>query len=133
MIKIIIIIIIAIIVWNYDKIPSYNIHKNRNINNIVPIGSLTKNNNDKELYTDNNGVLWRKRSFLQSLLHDPFANYVFESYDKNKISSSEVLINKKLFDNGKQSFIPSSFNFYSSYEYPISHIFADVIPIILYP
>ena len=36
------------------------------------------------------------------------------------------------FDEGNQNFSPSSFNYYSSFNYPISHFFADILPIVMY-
>ena len=127
---IIIVLIVVFVAWNYDKIPSYDVHKNRNNNNIMPTGNLTETGK-KDLYIDENQIMWCKRKFLQSLFHNPFANYVFETCNANEISSSEVLANKQLFNAGKQLFTPSSFNFYSSYNYPISHLFADVLPALI--
>jgi hypothetical protein len=57
---------------------------------------------------------------------------VFETYDVNKQSSSEVQILKTDFDSGVQKFKTSSFNYYSSFNSPVSHFFADVVPIIIY-
>ena len=42
-----------------------------------------------------------------------------------------VLLSKE-FDNNYQNFIPASYNYYSSINDPISHLFADIIPIIIY-
>ena len=39
---------------------------------------------------------------------------------------------KSEFDNGKQNFKPASYNYYSFFNYPLSHLFADIIPIIIY-
>ena len=50
----------------------------------------------------------------------------------NIVSSSEVETNKKKFNNGKQVFKTASYNYYSSFHYPILHFFADVLPILLY-
>ncbi len=127
--------LILLVLFNYKKIPNKQQHINRNKYNIMPVGKLTKvinNNNNK--YIDKNGVIWLKRNFFQSILHNPFKNYIFETYsdDKNFVSSSEVESNKIDFDNGKQVFKPASYNYYSSFRYPISHLFADILPIALY-
>ncbi len=76
--------------------------------------------------------MWIRRTFLQSIFHNPFRYYVFETYDINKISSCEVEVLKKDFDNNYQNFKHESYNYYSSINDPISHLFADVIPIIIY-
>jgi hypothetical protein len=83
-------------------------------------------------FIDESGILWVKRGFVNSILHNPFKYYIFETYDKTKISSSEVEILKRDFDKGNQNFSPSSFNYYSSFNYPISHFFADILPIVMY-
>ena len=131
LITIIFCIILAGIVYNnYDKIPSRINHINRNKYNILPLGTLRQISGNK--YIDYNNVIWIKRGFLNSLLHNPFTNYVFETYNPRQISSSEVQILKTEFDNGIQNFRVSSFNYYSSFNSPISHLFADVLPIIIY-
>ena len=114
---------------NYDKIPSKIDHINRNQYNVFPVGELRhiKNNH----YIDNNDIIWVKRSFLSSALHNPFKYYVFETYDITKNSSSEVKILKTDFG-FKQTFQPSSFNYYSSYRFPVYHFFADVLPVFLF-
>jgi hypothetical protein len=124
-------VIILIVHLNYSKIPSFEEHVNRNKYNIFPAGILT-NIKDNNKYMDKNNVIWVKRGFLNSLLHNPFKYYVFETYDINKRSSSEVEILKKDFDNGIQQFKPASFNYYSSFNSPVSHSFADILPIIIY-
>lgn len=126
--------LILLVLFNYKKIPNKQQHINRNKYNIMPVGKLTKVNNDDRKYIDENGVIWIRRSFIQSILHNPFKNYIFETYsdDKNFVSSSEVESNKIDFDNGKQVFKPASYNYYSSFKYPISHLFADILPIVLY-
>jgi hypothetical protein len=130
-ILLIIIIVILIIVYkNYDKIPSKRDHINRNKNNILPVGQL-RYIKDNE-YIDNNGIIWIRRTFLTSILHNPFKYYVFETYSPDQISSSEVGVLKTEFDSGYQNFKPTSYNYYSSFNYPLSHLFADVIPIIIY-
>jgi hypothetical protein len=130
-ISIIIITIIIVIVYkNYSKIPSLKNHITRNKHNIFPVGELTQIKNDK--YKDKNNVIWIKRWFFNSLLHNPFKYYVFETYDVKKHDSSEVEILKTEFDNGNQNFEPASFNYYSSFNSPLSHFFADILPIILY-
>lgn len=137
-IYIFIIIIILLTLFNYKKIPSKEEHINRNKYNIMPVGKLTNINNinnKNNQYIDENGVIWLKRSFIKSLAHNPFKNYVFET-DLNKnnniVSSSEVEANKELFDSGKQVFRPATFNYYSSFYYPISHFFADMLPSLIY-
>ena len=111
---------------NYDKIPSRINHINRNQYNQFPIGKLSLIKDDE--FIDESGILWVKRGFLNSILHNPFKYYIF----KTKISSSEVEILKRDFDKGNQNFSPSSFNYYSSFNYPISHFFADILPIVMY-
>lgn len=130
-----IILIALLTLFNYIKIPSKEEHINRNKYNIMPVGKLTNIEDNK--YIDENGVIWLKRNFIQSILHNPFNNYVFETINSvnsnsNIVSSSEVIANKKMFDSGKQVFKTASFNYYSSFKYPISHFFADVLPIPLY-
>jgi hypothetical protein len=125
----ILIIIIFIIYNNYDKIPSKIEHINRNKYNVFPVGKLRHINNDN--FIDENNIIWKKRSFFNSILHNPFKYYIFETYSPNE-SSSEVEVLKSDFDNNVQNFKPSSYNFYSSFNYPLSHLFADVIPIIIY-
>ena len=114
----------------YDKIPSRINHINRNQYNQFPIGKLSLIKDDE--FIDESGILWVKRGFLNSILHNPFKYYIFETYDKTKISSSEVEILKRDFDKGNKNFKPSSFNYYSSFNYPISHFFADILPIVMY-
>jgi hypothetical protein len=96
----------------------------------MPVGKLKHLNNSK--YIDENKIIWLKRPFIKSLLHNPFKNYVFETYDENIISSSEALSDKVDFDNNIQVFSEASYNYYSSYLYPMSHLFADIIPYLLY-
>lgn len=127
---IIILIFIVILYQNYNKIPSKETHINRNKYNIFPVGQLTHIKDNE--YIDNNGIIWIKRNFLASLFHNPFQYYIFETYDINKISSSEVTVLKTEFDSGYQNFKPASYNFYSSFIFPISHTFADIIPIFIY-
>ena len=125
-----IILFLILIKINYDKIPSRINHINRNQYNQFPIGKLSLIKDDE--FIDESGILWVKRGFLNSILHNPFKYYIFETYDKTKISSSEVEILKRDFDEGNQNFSPSSFNYYSSFNYPISHFFADILPIVMY-
>jgi hypothetical protein len=118
---------------NYHKIPTKLDHINRNKTNIIPVGKLTLiSNNGDEYYLDENNIRWKKRSFFRNLLHNPFKYYTFETYDPNDISSSEATITITDFENGIMRFKPESFNYYSSYYSPVSHFFADVLPIILY-
>jgi len=130
LLTIILIIILIIIYKNYDKIPSKTDHINRNKYNTFPVKQLKyiKGNT----YVDNADIIWIKRSFLQSIFHNPFIYYVFETCDPNKIGSCEVKVLKNEFDNNYQNFKPSSYNYYSSMNDPISHLFADIIPIMIY-
>jgi hypothetical protein len=125
-----ILIIIIIIYKNYDKIPSKIEHINRNKYNVFPVGKLQHINNDN--FIDENNIIWKRRTFFNSILHNPFKYYVFETYSRDQISSSEVEVLKSDFDNNLQNFKPASYNFYSSFNYPLSHLFADIIPIIIY-
>lgn len=125
-------ILLVITSANYDKIPNKTQHVNRNKYNVLPFGKLTSIPNKENTYMDDNGKIWIKRNFIQSLLHNPFQNYVFETYNTSQISSSEAIVNKNMFDSGNQLFTPSSFNYYSSFQYPISHFFADILPIIIF-
>ena len=125
-----IILFLILLKINYDKIPSRINHINRNQYNQFPIGKLSLIKDDE--FIDESGILWVKRGFVNSILHNPFKYYIFETYDKTKISSSEVEILKRDFDKGNQKFKPSSFNYYSSFNYPISHFFADILPIVMY-
>jgi hypothetical protein len=93
----------------------------------MPAGKLTMISGNT--YRDENHIIWKIRSFIGSLYHDPMKNYVFETYDPDRVSSSEAVANKKMFDNGVQIFTPGTYNYYSSYYYPISHIIADILPI----
>ena len=128
---IIITIIILIVVYqNYNKIPSKMDHINRNKYNIFPVGQLRHITENK--YIDNNNIIWLRRTFLTSLFHNPFKYYVFETYDLNKTSSSEVEVLKNEFDNNYQNFKPATYNYYSSFIYPLYHLFADVIPSFIY-
>ena len=130
-ITVIVVILIVIIVYShYDKIPSKKDHINRNKHNVFPVGNLTHIKDDK--YIDKNNIIWIKRGFFNSLLHNPSEQYVFETHDLNKGSSSEVEILKKEFDNDIHNFKPASFNYYSSFNSPLSHFFADFLPIIIY-
>ena len=123
-----ILIIFIILIINYSKIPSYRNHIHRNKYNVPPVGNLKHIQNNK--YIDENGIIWMKRGFFTSLLHNPFKNYVFET--RGNISSSEVQIVKKDFDQNLQNFKFASFNYYSSFDSKVSHFFADVLPIIIY-
>ena len=129
-ILIMVILFLILLKINYDKIPSRINHINRNQYNQFPIGKLSLIKDDE--FIDESGILWVKRGFVNSILHNPFKYYIFETYDKTKISSSEVEILKRDFDEGNQNFSPSSFNYYSSFNYPISHFFADILPIVMY-
>ena len=121
-----------LIVKNYHKIPTKIQHINRNKTNILPVGKLRLIQNNVDEYLDENNIKWKKRTFFRNLTHNPFKNYTFETYSPNYIYSSEATITIADFENGIMRFKPESFNYYSSYFYPVSHFFADVLPIILY-
>lgn len=121
----------AMILYLYrDKIPSYNDHMNRNQNNQLPAGKLSPSN--KNTYVDEAGTVWIRRTFLLSILHNPLKYYVFESHDPTCQSSFEVEATKTDFDAGFQSFRFATYNFFSSNIHPLSHFFADILPILLY-
>jgi hypothetical protein len=124
---------LILLLLNYHKIPTKIQHINRNKMNILPVGKLTLiPNNGDEYYLDENNIKWKKRTFFRNLLHNPFKNYTFETYNPDDISSSEATITITDFENRIMRFKPESFNYYSSYYSPVSHFFADVLPIILY-
>lgn len=124
---------LILLLHNYHKIPTKIQHINRNKTNILPVGKLMLiSNNGDEYYLDENNIKWKKRTFFRNLLHNPFKNYTFETYDPNEISSSEATITITDFENEIMRFKPESFNYYSSYYSPVSHFFADVLPIMLY-
>jgi hypothetical protein len=126
-------LLLILLLQNYHKIPTKIQHINRNKMNILPVGKLTLiPNNGDEYYLDENNIKWKKRTFFRNLLHNPFKNYTFETYSPYDISSSEATITITDFENGILRFKPESFNYYSSYFSPVSHLFADVLPIILY-
>lgn len=126
-------ILLLLLVENYHKIPTKLQHINRNKMNILPVGKLVLvPNNSDDYYLDEHNIKWKKRTFFRNLLHNPFKNYTFETYDPNDISSSEATITITDFENRIMRFKPESFNYYSSYYSPVSHFFADVLPIILY-
>lgn len=112
--------------------PSLEEHVERNKHNIPPKGKLTLIDNKKRLYLDENNVIWYQRNFWQSLLHNPFQNYLLEEYDEKKQSSSEVEITRDNFQKGLYSYKTASFNYYSSIFSPFHHIVADLLPIIFY-
>ena len=127
------IIVSILFVTNYHKIPTRLQHANRNKTNILPVGKLRFiPNNGDEYYLDANNIKWKKRTFIRNLLHNPFKNYTFETYYPNVIYSSEATITIADFESGNMIFKPQSFNYYSSYYHPVSHLFADILPIILY-
>jgi hypothetical protein len=124
---------LILLLQNYHKIPTKIQHINRNKMNILPVGKLMLiPNNGDEYYLDENNIKWKKRTFFRNLLHNPFKNYTFETHYPDDISSSEATITITDFENGIMRFKPESFNYYSSYYSPVSHFFADVLPIILY-
>ena len=121
---------ILLLAQNYGKIPSLQKHRSRNKDNILPAGRLRLVREPD--YVDDNNIIWRKRTFLQSVFHHPFKNFTFETVNPKKISSSEAVILKSDFDKGRMRFKNGSFNYYSSFTHPIDHFFADVLPIALY-
>lgn len=126
-------LLLILLLQNYHKIPTKIQHINRNKMNILPVGKLTLiPNNGDEYYLDENNIKWKKRTFFRNLLHNPFKNYTFETYNPDDISSSEATITITDFENGIMRFKTGSFNYYSSYYSQVSHFFADVLPIILY-
>jgi hypothetical protein len=120
----------SLILVNYGKIPSLRDHIRRNQYNIFPAGKLIQY--DKNKYIDEDEIIWVKRDFLYSVFHNPLKYYVFESYDPETQYSFEVKAVKDEFDKGIQIFRFGSFNFYSSINHPVSHFFADVLPIFIY-
>jgi hypothetical protein len=121
---------IVLLAQNYKLIPTRKQHMSRNKYNILPANKLRLLK--EPYYIDDNHIMWRKRAFLQSLFHNPFKNYTFETMNPKKVSSSEAIIIKSDFDKGIMRFRNGTFNFYSSYTHPIEHFFADVLPIALY-
>jgi hypothetical protein len=115
--------------WLYIDIKDYHINRNRY--NVLPVGKLTLIKTNE--YRDENGIRWLKRGFLHSLLHNPFKYYVFETYDSKIESSSEFIVLKTNFDTYNAiTFEPSSFNYYSSFRFPVKHFFTDVIPFLFF-
>ena len=123
-------VLVLLVVVNYEKIPSVYEHRRRNQHNIFPVGKLTHYRDNK--YIDAAGIVWARRGFLKSLLHNPFKYYVFESYDPQRQYSFEVQTLKDDFDKGLQRFTLGTFNFYSSITHPLSHVMADILPIVIY-
>jgi len=121
-------VFIMLLIGNYHKIPTRTQHINRNKTNILPAGKLRLSKGG--YYLDENNIKWKKRTFFRNLLHNPFRNYTFETYYPNY--SSEATITIADFEKGIMRFKPESFNYYSSYDSPVSHFFADILPIILY-
>lgn len=121
---------IVLLAMNYDKIPTKKVHMNRNKHNVLPSKRLKLVKDD--IYVDENRKTWMKRPFYLSLFHDPLKNYVFETINSKKASSSEAIIKKSNFDKGVMKFENGSFNFYSSHNHPVDHFFADVLPDALY-
>lgn len=132
--KLLILILVLNIVFidKFFYFPSFKEHIERNKFNIYPKGKLILINREKSLYKDENNIIWYKRSFIKSVFHEPFENYVFEEYDERKNESSEAQILKQDFDTGVTNFKPASYNYYSSIFHPWRHFVADVLPIFLY-
>ena len=121
---------ILLLTQNYSKIPTLKKHRFRNKHNILPAKKLKLMKDP--YYVDANNITWKKRTFLHSIFHNPFNNYTFETINSKKVSSSEAIILASDFDKGRMRFKNGSFNYYSSYTHPVSHFFADVLPIALY-
>ena len=115
---------------HYKEIPALKKHRFRNKHNVLPVGRLKLVKDP--YYVDDNNIIWQRRTFLHSIFHHPFKNYTFETIDSKKRSSSEAIISKSDFDKNRMRFKNGSFNYYSSYTHPVSHFFADVLPIALY-
>ena len=121
---------LIIIYFNIQYIPSYNEHTNRNINNILPYGKLKHIKSNK--YQDEKGIIWLKRSWFQSIFHEPNKYYVFESDNPNLNSSYEAVILQRDFDNNIYKFDHGTYNYSSSFRHPIKHFFSDMLPSIIY-
>ncbi len=121
---------IVLLAMYYDEIPTKKVHMNRNKHNVLPSKHLKLVKED--IYIDEDRKTWMKRPFYLSLLHNPLKNYVFETISSKKVSSSEAIIKKSNFDKGVMKFENGSFNFFSSYNHPVDHFFADVLPDVLY-
>jgi hypothetical protein len=125
----ILLIIILAIVYLSPLIPSKEKHLTRNRFNKLPVGTLKWRDNK---FVDSVGTVWVRRPYIMSLTHNANKNYVFESYDTSKTSSSEATADKTQFDNGKQIFTHGSFNYHTPFQHPILHVFSDVLPSFLY-
>jgi|LakMenEpi03Aug12_release.lakeMendotaPanAssembly.Ray.scaffolds.fasta_scaffold218767_2 hypothetical protein len=124
------VVFILFLAPHYKEIPTFKKHRFRNKHNILLAGRLKLVKGP--YYVDDNNITWKKRTFLQSIFHNPLKNYTFETVNSKKVSSSEAVILKSDFDRGRMRFKNGSFNYYSSYTHPVSHFFADVLPIALY-
>ena len=129
---------VTLFLKNWDKIPSREDHANRNKHNVLPLGKLRRIKDD--IYMDESGVAWIKRPYYRNLLHNPLKYYTFETAidalkgktGANSTSTSEASILKSDFEKGKMNFEDESYNYYSSFDHPVSHFFADMLPIALY-
>lgn len=125
------IVISKLIEQMQDAVSEYAVqHDIRNDYNILPVGRLTLTSK-KYHYVDDGGVVWYKRGFLQSLFHDPFKQFTFETVDMYSDSSSESRILKSNFYKGLFLFVPGSFNYYSSIKFPLKHLIYDFMPLVL--
>jgi len=121
---------ILLLAQHYKEIPTLKEHRVRNKHNILPAKKLKLVKDP--YYVDDDNITWKKRTFLHSIFHNPLKNYTFETMNSKKVSSSEAIILASDFDKGRMRFKNGSFNYYSSYTHPVSHFFADVLPIALY-
>jgi hypothetical protein len=130
---------VTLFLKNWDNIPSREDHKSRNKRNVLPLGKLRHIKDN--IYIDESGVAWIKRPYYRNLLHNPLKYYTFETaIDATKgttskntsTSTSEASILISDFEKGKMNFEDESYNYYSSFDHPVSHFFADMLPIALY-
>ena len=69
--------------------------------------------------------------FIIFTITQPF-KFALKKINNHLLKKYPFEILKREFDEGNQIFSPSSFNYYSSFNYPISHFFADILPIVMY-
>ena len=121
-------LLLVLLFQNYDKIPSYKEHVNRNEYNVLPVGKLSHTKGDE--YVDDGGVKWLKRAFYRNLFHNPLKYYTFET--KANANANRGTSETSILIKGKKGFKDESFNYYSSYNHPVNHFFADILPIAIY-
>ena len=126
--------VLYVLVCVYLSVQVADLHKTRNKYNVGPVGDLRRIRQNE--YQDESGLRWLKRGFWTSLLHNPFKNYVFETAELDEMSSSEVVILRSEFDDAssekQRNFYPGSFNYYSSFRYPLAHVLTDVLPVFIF-